>query len=83
MPGFASKTPSWALEVGCPHCGAETGQKCIRPSGHECYPHQDRLDAARQAQGVDPDRDQAGMGLDDARAGEDRAQESLGLDGGQ
>lgn len=79
MSPFASKTPPWALEVGCPHCGVGPGEKCVRPSGYECYPHQGRLDAARRAQGEDPDRDQAGMGLDDARDGEDRRQIGLEL----
>jgi hypothetical protein len=31
-----------ALEVACPSCAAEKGQRCRRPSGHRCRIHAKR-----------------------------------------
>lgn len=31
-----------ALEVSCPSCSAEIGQRCKRPSGHKCRIHTER-----------------------------------------
>ena len=31
-----------ALEVACPSCSANVGQKCERPSGHKCRIHANR-----------------------------------------
>lgn len=38
------------LSVPCPHCGADAGQKCQRPSGHTAFGgsvHADRREVAR------------------------------------
>jgi predicted RNA-binding Zn-ribbon protein involved in translation (DUF1610 family) len=37
-----------ALEVACPSCAAEVGQRCQRPSGHRC-----RIHAARDRRALE------------------------------
>lgn len=39
--------------VDCPHCPAEEGQRCERPSGHKCSIHRDR-DLLALAKGIAP-----------------------------
>lgn len=35
--------------IACPHCGAERGQRCRRPSGHlAARLHQERIDKAEE-----------------------------------
>lgn len=45
-----------ALEVPCPSCGADVGQRCKRPSGHDAWamhPERDRR-ALREVDGYEP-----------------------------
>lgn len=42
-----------AKAVACPDCGADEGQRCVRPSGHRCAIHFDR-DRLALARGIAP-----------------------------